>query len=379
MHSDHGFASLALTRFEPAADTRAPLRIELGSRSYPIHIGRGGLAGLLRCVPVDCSRLLVVSNHTVMPLIGAALESTLAGAQFPVERLVLPDGEAHKNWTSLQSILTHWADAGADRHSVVLALGGGVVGDLAGFAASVYMRGLRFIQVPTTLLAQVDSSVGGKTGINLPQGKNLVGSFHQPIAVWADQTLLSTLPEREFCAGLAEVIKYGPIADAGFLSWLEQSMPALRARDPRTLAVAVRRSCEIKAAVVGADEREGGVRAILNFGHTFGHALETGLGYGTLLHGEAVALGMLMAAELSQRLLGGTPDLVFRLRRLLDAAGLPTRAPALEPDRFLALMRGDKKSVSGMVRYVLIPEVGSAALVAVPDALALECVAAHTL
>ncbi|WP_138857631.1 3-dehydroquinate synthase [Inhella inkyongensis] len=354
------------------------LTIDLDARSYPIHIGKGGLTGVGALLPQDCTRVLLVSNETVMPLHGAALKAELALSGRPVDSFVLPDGEAHKNWQSLQSLLEFWAEAGADRHSVVLAFGGGVVGDLAGCAAALFMRGLRFIQIPTTLLAQVDSSVGGKTGINLPQGKNLVGSFHQPIAVWADQGLLRTLPEREFSAGLAEVIKYGPIADSEFFSWLEGAMPALRQRDSETLALAVRRSCEIKAAVVGADEREGGVRAILNFGHTFGHALEAGLGYGRLLHGEAVALGMVMAAELSHRHLGTDPALVSRLQALLRVAGLPIRAPRMDPALFMQLMRGDKKSVSGMVRYVLIPAIGQAELVAAPDEMALACVAAHS-
>lgn len=354
------------------------LQIGLGERSYPIHIGRLDWRECAAELAQPGALALLVSNDRVAPLYADRLEQALCDRHARVERLVLPDGETHKNWHSLQSLMQRLAELQADRRTVLYALGGGVIGDLTGFAAAVYMRGVRFVQVPTTLLAQVDSSVGGKTGINLDQGKNLVGAFHQPMAVWADLEVLGTLPEREYAAGLAEVIKYGPIADPDFLHWLEDKLPALRARDPDALRVAVQRSCEIKAAVVAADEREGGLRAILNFGHTFGHALETGLGYGRLLHGEAVALGMLMAAELSVRLLQAPADLVGRMRAMLDAAGLPTRAPHLPADRFLALMRGDKKSQSGLVRYVLIEHIGQACLAEAPDKLALACVAAHS-
>jgi 3-dehydroquinate synthase len=256
----------------------------------------------------------------------------------------------------------------------LFALGGGVIGDLTGFAAAVWMRGVRFVQVPTTLLSQVDSSVGGKTGINLPEGKNLVGAFHQPVAVWADLACLRSLPQRELAAGLAEVIKYGPIIDPRFFDWLEQHMDRLAAGDVAALAVAVRRSCEIKAAVVAADEHEGGIRAILNFGHTFGHALEAGSGYGELLHGEAVGLGMRMAAALSERVTGLPSDAGRRLGELLCRAGLPQRAPVLSDARWLALMRGDKKSQSGRIRYVLLRRWGEACLSEASDAEALAAV-----
>lgn len=355
------------------------LFIELGDHRYPIRIGEYDFAGALRDLPAACRQVLVVSNDRVAPLYAEAVMSALRQEVKQVDLLVLQDGETHKDWASLQAILTRLAELGADRQVLLVALGGGVIGDLTGFAAAVYMRGVRFLQIPTTLLAQVDSAVGGKTGINLPQGKNLVGAFHQPVAVWSNLACLSTLPQREFSAGLAEVIKYGPIADAAFFAWLEAHADQLVSREPDALAIAVRRSCEIKAAVVAADEREGGLRAILNFGHTFGHALETGLGYGELLHGEAVGLGMLMAAELSVRHLAAPAELVPRLHALLQRCGLPVQAPFLEPKRFLQLMRGDKKSQSGTVRYVLTPRVGAAALVNAPDALALDCVARHSL
>lgn len=359
--------------------TDRPLSIALGERSYPIHIGRLDWADCARQLDRPGSLALVVSNETVAPLYADRLCAALALRYRRIERLVLPDGEQHKNWSSLQRLQTALAHAGADRKATLFALGGGVVGDLAGFAAAIWMRGVRFVQVPTTLLSQVDSSVGGKTGINLPEGKNLVGAFHQPVAVWADLQVLDSLPAREFSAGLAEVIKYGPIADLEFLDWLERHMDRLVARDPAALAVAVRRSCEIKAAVVAADEHEADLRAILNFGHTFGHALENGLGYGELLHGEAVALGMMMATELSVRRLGLDPAWVPRLQRLLARAGLPTQAPRLPDEQFLALMRGDKKAESGAIRYVLLPPgAGTAQLVEAPDDGALAAVHAHS-
>lgn len=369
--------SLALPPF--CADPGSVLLpVSLGARSYPIAIGDLDWAQVVRDLRPQAALAFVVTNSTVGPLYGERLQGALK-ASFPqVRSLELPDGEAHKSWESFERLHGELARAGADRRTVLFALGGGVVGDLCGFAAATYMRGIPFVQVPTTLLAQVDSSVGGKTGLNLPEGKNLVGAFYQPKAVWADLGVLKTLPARELSAGLAEVIKYGPIADAEFFRWLEVNMERLVARDSAALAVAVRRSCEIKAAVVAADELEGGLRAILNFGHTFGHALETGLGYGCLLHGEAVALGMLMATELAVRLLGADADLVPRLKSLLARAGLPTKAPYLDGDRFLALMRGDKKSDAGTVRYVLVPELGRAVLQPAGDAMALACVTAHS-
>jgi 3-dehydroquinate synthase len=368
----------ALAPFDPEL-TSGPLSIALGTRSYPIHIGSLDWAACARELQAPGALALVVSNTTVAPLYADRLEAALKPCYRRVLRVELPDGEAHKNWVGLQQLQSSLAQAGADRRTTLFALGGGVVGDLCGFAAAVWMRGVRFVQVPTTLLAQVDSSVGGKTGINLEEGKNLVGAFHQPVAVWADLDCLRSLPDREFSAGLAEVIKYGPIADLAFFEWLEAHMEALRARDATALAVAVRRSCEIKAAVVAADEHEGGLRAILNFGHTFGHALETGLGYGELLHGEAVGLGMLMATELSVSRLGLPADWVPRLRALLARAGLPVQAPALAGERFLELMRGDKKSEAGAIRYVLLPRGGEALMAEAPDASALAAVRAHSL
>jgi 3-dehydroquinate synthase len=367
-----------LASFAPHAE--APrLTIALGERSYPIHIGQLDWSALATRLPNPGALALIVSNDTVAPLYAERLQQALRLVYRRVELLTLPDGERHKTWGSLQRIQAALAQAGADRRTTLFALGGGVVGDLTGFAAAVWMRGVRFVQVPTTLLAQVDSSVGGKTGINLEEGKNLVGAFHQPVDVWADLGVLASLPRREFAAGLAEVIKYGPIADLPFFDWLESHMDRLVARDPGALAIAVRRSCEIKAAVVAADELEGGLRAILNFGHTFGHALENGLGYGKLLHGEAVALGMLMATELSVARLGLERSWVPRLARLLQRAGLPTRAPSLPDAQFLALMRGDKKAEAGAIRYVLLPPgAGRAHLVEASDELALAAVRAHT-
>ena len=355
-----------------------PLQVSLGTRSYPITIGQLDWAVMARARAPMASLAFVVTNGTVGPLYGQRLSEALRASFARVLLFELPDGEAHKNWTSFERLHSELALAGADRHTVLFALGGGVVGDLGGFAAATYMRGIPFVQVPTTLLAQVDSSVGGKTGLNLPEGKNLVGAFYQPQAVWADLSVLRTLPQRELAAGLAEVIKYGPIADEEFFCWLEANIERLVARDATALAVAVRRCCEIKAAVVAADEHEGGLRAILNFGHTFGHALEAGLGYGRLLHGEAVGLGMLMAMELSVQELGADAGLVPRLKQLLVRAGLPTVAPFMEAERFLALMRGDKKAAAGMVRYILVPRLGAALLQSVPDGSAMDCVAAHS-
>ena len=292
--------------------------------------------------------------------------------------LELPDGEAHKDWASLNLIFDRLLAEGADRKTVLYALGGGVVGDMTGFAAACYMRGVPFVQVPTTLLAQVEASVGGKTAINHPLGKNMIGAFYQPLRVLCDLATLDTLPEREVSAGLAEVIKYGPIADGTFLDWIEANIEALRARDRAALAHAVRRSCEIKAWVVGQDEREGGLRAILNFGHTFGHAIEAGLGYGEWLHGEAVGCGMVMASTLSARL-GLIPTaFVDRMRRLCERAGLPVTGPALGTQRYLSLMRGDKKSEAGEIRFVLIAGLGQAVVQGAPDATVAEVLDACT-
>ena len=352
--------------------------IALGERSYDIVIG----AGLLRDPSVwsglpDAHTALIVSNPTVAPLYAAALQQALAPRYRRVLTLELPDGEAHKDWTSLNLIFERLLGEGCDRRTVLFALGGGVVGDMAGFAAACYMRGVPFVQVPTTLLAQVDSSVGGKTAINHPLGKNMVGAFYQPQRVICDLDTLRTLPDRELSAGLAEVIKYGPIADAAFLDWIEAHLDDLLARDAGALGHAVRRSCEIKAWVVGQDERESGLRAILNFGHTFGHAIESGLGYGHWLHGEAVACGMVMAADLSARLDLVPADFAVRLKQLIQRAGLPVRGPALGADRYLELMRVDKKAQGGEIRFVLIEAPGRAVLRAAPDALVRDVLAVH--
>ncbi|MHA7599483.1 3-dehydroquinate synthase [Alicycliphilus sp. T452] len=355
------------------------VRIALGDRSYGIDVGSALLAGLAahKALPSGTAAL-IVTNDTVQPLYGAALADTLARRYPAVHTVVLPDGEEYKNWETLQRIFDELLGQGCDRKVVLFALGGGVIGDMTGFAAACYMRGVPFVQVPTTLLAQVDSSVGGKTAINHPLGKNMVGAFYQPRLVVCDLATLDTLPARELAAGLAEVIKYGPIADMELFGWLEESMDALLARDRAALAHAVRRSCEIKAAVVGADEREAGLRAILNFGHTFGHAIEAGMGYGVWLHGEGVAAGMVMAAELSRRL--GLVDEAFtqRLARLIARAGLPTRGPVLDArdnaGRYLELMRVDKKAEAGEIRFVLIDGPGKAVMRAAPDALVREVI-----
>jgi 3-dehydroquinate synthase len=361
----------------PLATHRVP--IALGDRSYDILIGSGLLGDAAPWQGLPAAALAaVVTNPTVGALHGAALERALTPHYPRVTRIDLPDGEAHKDWAALDLIFDRLLAEGGDRKTVLFALGGGVVGDVTGFAAACYMRGVPFVQVPTTLLAQVDSSVGGKTAINHPRGKNMIGAFYQPRRVVCDLDTLRTLPDRELRAGLAEVIKYGPIADAAFLDWIEDHLDALLARDPAALAHAVRRSCEIKAAVVGQDEREGGLRAILNFGHTFGHAIEAGLGYGVWLHGEAVACGMVMASDLSRRLGLVPAGVVERLRRLCARAGLPVRAPDLGGERWIALMRGDKKAEAGEMRFVVLESLGRAALRGAPTPLVQETLAACT-
>ena len=362
------------------------VQIALDERSYSIDIGAGLLAqaSAWQGLP-KAHAALIVTNTTVDPLYGAQLAAALAPIYPQVHRVVLPDGEAFKTWESLNLIFDALLGHGCDRKTVLFALGGGVVGDMTGFAAASYMRGVPFVQVPTTLLAQVDSSVGGKTAINHPLGKNMIGAFYQPVRVLCDLDTLQTLPERELSAGLAEVIKYGPIADMAFLDWIEANLDALRARDPQALAHAIRRSCEIKANVVGQDEREAGLRAILNFGHTFGHAIEAGMGYGEWLHGEAVGCGMVMAARLSQAL--GLCDEAFvqRLHGVVARAGLPTVAPVIDAadnaGRYLALMRLDKKSEAGDIKFVLVNGQGQAHMRGAPDALVRQvidacCVAA---
>jgi len=314
----------------------------------------------------------------VAPLYAEALQTGLQKHYARVLQVVLPDGEAYKDWQTLQLIFDALLENGCDRKTVLFALGGGVVGDMTGFAAASYMRGVPFVQVPTTLLAQVDSSVGGKTGINHPLGKNMVGAFYQPQRVLCDLDTLKTLPPRELSAGLAEIIKYGPIADMPFLGWLEANIDDLLASEPAALAHAIQRSCEIKAHVVGQDEREQGLRAILNFGHTFGHAIESGMGYGQWLHGEGVGCGMVMAAHLSQRL--GLVDMAFvdRLTSLIQRAGLPVKGPILDAadnaGRYLELMRVDKKSEAGEIRFVLIDGPGKATVRPAPDAVVREVI-----
>ena len=375
---------LALAPFvrEPQG-TQAALRIDLGARSYPILIGTDILdqASSWDNLP-EAAQALIVSNTTVAPLYAARLQQVLAGRFRQVLCVELPDGEQHKTWQSLNRIFDALLEHRCDRKTVLFALGGGVVGDITGFAAACYMRGVPFVQVPTTLLAQVDSSVGGKTAINHPLGKNMIGAFYQPRRVVCDMATLATLPEREFSAGLAEIIKYGPIADMEFFDWLEQNMQALRARQHDVMRVAVQRSCEIKAWVVAQDEQEGGMRAILNFGHTFAHAIEAGLGFGTWLHGEAVGCGLVMAVHLSQQL--GLVDAAFvnRTRRLVQAAGLPVQAPMLSTDEstntqaWLQHMRVDKKAEAGQIRFVVLAHPGQAALVSVPDAVVASVITA---
>lgn len=355
------------------------LRIDLGDRSYSILLGERLVddAGTWASAPTAASAL-IVTNTVVAPLYLSALRGALAPKHRAVHVVELPDGEEHKTWDSLNRIFDALLAHGCDRRTVVYALGGGVTGDVAGYAAASYMRGIPFVQVPTTLLAQVDSSVGGKTAINHPRGKNMIGAFHQPRLVVCDLATLRTLPAREFAAGLAEVIKYGPIADMAFLQWIEQNLDDLVARKPSALQHAVRRSCEIKAAVVSADEREDGVRAILNFGHTFGHAIETGLGFGAWLHGEAVACGMVMAAHLSQRLGLVDETLVDRLTALLEKARLPVRGPKLGTDRYLELMRLDKKAEAGQIRFIVLEGPGRARVRAVPDSTVREVIDACT-
>jgi 3-dehydroquinate synthase len=344
------------------------LQVDLGDRSYPITIGQSLLSNAeMISRHIAGARAAIVTNTTVGPLYLDDLSRTLAASGKQVTTIVLPDGEEEKNWASLMRIFDALLAERCDRKTTLVALGGGVIGDLTGFAAATYMRGIPFVQVPTTLLSQVDSSVGGKTGINHPLGKNMIGAFYQPKAVVADISTLDTLPARELSAGLAEVIKYGAIIDATFFSWMEENIERLMAKDAEALAYAIQRSCEIKADVVRQDEREGGLRAILNFGHTFGHAIEAGLGYGEWLHGEAVGCGMAMAADLSQRL--GFIDETARARivALLRAAGLPVVAPDLGAGRWIELMQVDKKSEGGQIKFILMRPLGTPAIMPVPQ------------
>ena len=336
------------------------LTVELGSRSYPIHIGQELLGhGELLTRHIHSRQVMVVSNDTIAPLYLESITQQLT--DFDTASVILPDGEQYKTLDTLNTIFTALLEQRFNRDCTLIALGGGVVGDITGFAAASYQRGVAFLQIPTTLLAQVDSSVGGKTGVNHPLGKNMIGAFHQPGCVLIDTDTLDTLDDRQLAAGLAEVIKYGLIRDAGFFDWLEVNMSALKARDKQALAYAIERSCAIKAEMVAADERESGQRALLNLGHTFGHAIETGTGYGNWLHGEAVATGMLMAADLSARHGWVSTETVQRTERLLRLAGLPTSPPdEMDEAQFMELMAIDKKVIDGELRLVLLKSIGKA-------------------
>ncbi len=359
--------------------------IDFGPRSYGILIGTSLLYDPATYADLPgASTALVVTNTTIAPLYGPQFVATLLDKYKRVHIVTLPDGEEFKTWQSLNLIFDALLTNECDRKTVLFALGGGVVGDMTGFAASSYMRGVPFVQIPTTLLAQVDSSVGGKTAINHPLGKNMIGAFYQPLKVVCDLGTLTTLPPRELRAGLAEIIKYGPIADMAFFDWIEANIESLLARNPQTLAFAVKRSCEIKAWVVAQDERDFGLRAILNFGHTFGHAIEAGLGFGQWLHGEAVGCGMVMAANLSHRLGLLDASMLQRITALIQKAGLPIRGPQLpvsgggasvcNADTYLAHMRIDKKAEAGEIKFVVVDGPGKASVRSAPDALVREVI-----
>jgi len=339
------------------------LSVALAERSYPVHVGVGLLGRADLIVPfLKRKKVAVVTNTTVAPLFMERVAGALAREGVETVRIVVADGEEHKDWRTLNTIFDALLEQRCGRDTTLIALGGGVIGDLAGFAAAIYQRGLPHIQIPTTLLAQVDSSVGGKTAINHPLGKNMIGAFHQPRLVLADMDTLKTLPERELRAGLAEVIKHGLIRDAVLFGWLEGNIDRLLAREPEALSHAVLRSVAIKADIVAKDERENGLRALLNFGHTFGHAIETGLGYGAWLHGEAVAAGMVMAADLSHELGYISEADLSRIRALLQRTGLPTAAKGIGPERIRSLMSVDKKMKEGRVHFVLLERLGAATL-----------------
>lgn len=353
------------------------LEVSLAERSYPLYIGSGLLGNVTLWMSMVATRqVVVVTNNVVGPLYLSVVRKALEAQGREVSEIVLPDGEAYKTIESFMHIMDGLMSRHIERKATLVALGGGVVGDMAGFAAACYQRGIPFVQVPTTLLSQVDSSVGGKTAINHPLGKNMIGAFYQPRAVLIDLDVLATLPRREFSAGLAEIIKYGAALDRGFFDWLEGAMDALMARDREALAFAVQRSCAIKAEVVAADEREAGLRALLNFGHTFGHAIEAGMGFGRWLHGEAVGCGMVMAADLSARLGQLAAADQSRLVALIARAGLPTQAPAWPASQYLGAMAHDKKAEGGEIRYVLLQALGQAALQSVAAERVAETIAA---
>jgi len=342
-----------------------------GSRSYPIHIGSGLIGSANLYAPyLAGGSAAIVTNNIVAPLYLAEVGKALGAAR--VTEIVVPDGEQSKSWETLNRVFDALLEARCGRDTLIVALGGGVIGDLAGFAAATYQRGVPFVQVPTTLLAQVDSSVGGKTAINHARGKNMIGAFHQPLAVISDVATLGTLPERELRSGLAEVIKHGLALDAAFVEWLESNIERILKKDRAALIHAVRRSCELKARLVAEDERESGARALLNFGHTFGHAIEAATGYGTWLHGEAISAGMVMAAELSSLMGHLKKDEVSRVRDLLKRAGLPVAGPTLAPERLIELMAVDKKAAKGRTRFIVLETIGRAALRADIDAAAVR-------
>ncbi len=345
--------------------TLSVVQVNTPGGNYPIHIAANQLKKLALSVPDNATTIALITNPTVFALYGQTVLEALQATGKKVIQVQIPDGEAYKTSQTLDQIFDNLLQNRLDRKAVIVALGGGVVGDISGFAAACFMRGIRFIQVPTTLLSQVDSSVGGKTAINHPLGKNMIGAFYQPIAVEIDIHVLKSLPKREIAAGLAEVVKYGMITDAPFLDWCLENITALNALDDAAIQYAVQRSCELKAYVVGQDERESGLRAILNFGHTFGHAIEAGLGYGKWLHGEAVGCGMIMAAELSAQVCGLSAQSVQKVRDVVAAIGCPTTPPDWEASKWLDLMGLDKKTEGGQLRFVLLPELGESVVQAV--------------
>lgn len=347
-----------------AEGKRQEIIVSLAARSYCVHVGAGLIADTrLIASRLPQPRVALVSNDVIWPLYGRALADALASSNIKVIPIILPDGESHKGWPALNMIFDALLEHACDRKTTLIALGGGVIGDITGFAAATYQRGVPFIQIPTTLLAQVDSSVGGKTAINHPRGKNMIGAFYQPQLVLADTDTLVTLPNRELRAGLAEVIKYGLILDAKFFNWLEKNLAALLAREPVVLTHAITRSCQIKADVVADDERETaaeGGRALLNLGHTFGHAIETALGYGIWLHGEAIACGMVLATKFSHSLGFVDVETVTRTQQIFEAAGLPTAMPNISADEMLQHMGRDKKNDAGVIKLILLKSIGKA-------------------